>query len=133
MSFITEFEDWLTTTEGKVQQVIVQINQAIPVAEAAVHAALQWVAGQVPSIAADLQIVEGLIVSLGFSTNPNVATAIADANLAVQALNAFAAAENAGNTDAQAIVNGYVALKQAQAAVASATAAAVAPVAPKAA
>ena len=99
----------------------------------AVHAALQWVAGQVPTIATDLQVVEGLIVALGFSTNPNVATAIADANLAVQALNAFAAAENAGNTDAQAVVNGYVALKQAQAAVASATAASVTPVVAKAA
>jgi hypothetical protein len=129
MSFITDFENWLTMTETKVQAIIVQIQQEVPVVEAAIHAALQWVAGQVPGIAADLQTVTALITALGFSSNPNVATAIADANLAVQALNAFAAAEKAGSSDAQAIVNGYVALKQAQAAVASATAASVAPVA----
>ena len=129
MTIIDNIEAWFVETEAQVQQVIVQINQEVPVVEAQVHSALKWVAGQVPAIATDLQVVTSLITALGFSANPNVATAIADANLAVQALNAFAAAETAGTSDTQAIVNGYVALKQAQAAVASATAATVAPVA----
>jgi hypothetical protein len=41
-------------------------------------------------------------------------------------LNSFAAASNAGQTSTQAVLQGYVAVKQAQAAAASAAAAAVA-------
>ena len=127
-NIIQTVESWFVTTEAQVQAVIVQIQQEVPVVEAAIHSALVWVAGQVPTVAADVQIVEGLITQMGFNSNPNVAAAITAANLSVAALNAFAAAENSGTSDAQAVVNGYVALKQAQAAVASATAASVAPV-----
>lgn len=125
-SFFTAVQNWIVETESQVQQVIVQIQTEIPVAEAAINSALKWVANQAPTVASDVQIVTGLIAQMGMTSNPNIAQAVTEANVAVQALNAFAAAENTGTSNAQAVVNGYVAFKQAQASVASATAAAVA-------
>jgi len=123
--FLTGLENWFVTTEAQVLQIIAQIKADVVVAEGQINTALTWVAQNVPTIAGDINNVTALVQTVGLANAPAVATAIKDANLAVTALNAFAAASAAGQSNAQAVMQGYVAVKQAQAAVATAAAAAV--------
>lgn len=136
MSFnFSSISNWFTTTEQDVVAVIAALKADVQVAEADVGAALNWVAGEVPTIVAGLQTALGLAQAVGVVTAPELLAA----NIAVQALNAFAAAHNASvasgdsalATSTKSVVAGYVAYTQAAAAVsvakATAAAAAVAP------
>lgn len=123
--FITSFENWITTTEADVQEWIVQIKAGVAVAESDINAIAKWVASETPTIVADLQSVLAIVTAIGVGSNPDVALAIEAANAAVTALNAFAAAQNAGKSTPTSVVAGYVAVKTAQSAAASAAAAAV--------
>lgn len=125
MTLATTVEGWFTTTEADVVAIIAKIKTDVAVVESDIDAALKWVASNAPAIVADLQSVVGIAETVGVAANPQVAAAIVAANTAVAALNAFAAASNSGSSDTQAVLSGYVAVKQAQAAAASAAAAAV--------
>lgn len=126
-------EDWFTDLESNVShffveaeqdvvKVVAQVKADIDVAIQDIDSALKWLANQTPAIAAGLATAASLIEQVGLVSNPEVAAAIQAANIAVQGLNAFAAAANTGKTMPQAVVDGYTAYKSAQAAVASAAA-----------
>lgn len=125
MSFIDTLKGWITTTEADVVAIIAKIKTEEQVVASEINNALHWIASNAPTIVADIQSVVGIAETVGVASNPQVAAAIIAANTAVAALNAFAAASNSGSSDTQAVLSGYVAVKQAQAAAASAAAAAV--------
>lgn len=125
MSFIDTLKSFIVTTESDVVSVIAKIKTEAEVFESEVNNALHWIASNAPTIVADIQSVIGVAETVGVAANPEVAAAITAANIAVTALNAFAAASNSGTTNTQAVLAGYVAVKQAQSAAASAAAAAV--------
>lgn len=122
-SWFTQFEGLFVTTEQQVVQMIVQGKQGVDVAMKDIHAAIAWAANEAPTVAAGIQSVLSIVQVLGV-VNPQVEVAVAAANAAVVALNAFAAAEKAGNSDITSVVSGYTAVQQARAAVANASAAA---------
>lgn len=124
MSFWTALKSFITTTEADVVEIIAKVKTGAQVAERDISDALHWVASNAPSITSDIQSVVGVAEAVGVAGNPEVVAAITAANLAVDGLNAFAAAANSGKSEPQAVVAGYVAAKQAQAAAASAAAAA---------
>ena|SRR5690348_11949520 len=126
-------DDWFTDLENNVShffaeaesdvvKVVAQIKTDIDVAIQDIDSALKWLVKQTPAIAAGLQTAAGLIEQVGLASDPEVAAAIAAANIAVQGLNAFAQAANSGKTLPQAVVDGYTSYKSAQAAVAGAAA-----------
>jgi len=117
------------TTEDDIIKVLGKIKDEAVVLPGEINSALKWLAGNTPAIASDIQAVLSIVEVLGVATNPAVATAVADANLAVTALNAYAAASKAGKPNVQAVVQGYVALQQANAAVALAKSASASTVA----
>lgn len=121
MSFISNF---FAYTEADVVKILVAIKTDAAVIEADVSKALKWVAGNAPAIAADIEEVVSVVTQLGVTSNPEVAAAVVAANAAVSALNAFSVSYTSGTGSAQALVNGYIAVKQATASVASASAAA---------
>lgn len=123
MSFFSTF---FADTEADVVKVVVAIKTDVAVVEADLAKALKWVASNAPAIAADIEDVVSIVTQLGVTSNPEVAVAVAAANTAVAALNAFSTSYTSGTGSAQALVNGYIAVKQATASVASASAAAVA-------
>lgn len=126
MSFLDSIKSLLITTEADVVAIIAKIKTEEEVVVTDINTALHWIASNAPTIVSDIQSVIGVAQVVGVAANPQVAAAITAANLAVAALNSFASASNAGQTNTQAVLQGYVAVKQAQAAAASAAAAAVA-------
>jgi hypothetical protein len=121
--FTTALWNFIDETETDVLTVITQIKADVVVAESDINSALHWVASNVPAITADIQQVLAIAEEIGIASNPDVAVAITAANVAVTALNAFASASNSGQSNTQAVIAGYVAVKQAQAASSSASAA----------
>lgn len=124
MSFLSTIENLFSETEIEVIALVVAVKKGESVVASDIDKAIKWVVSETPAIVANLQGAVALVEEVGVASNPDVAIAITAANAAVTALNAFAAASNSGSTDAQAIVQGYVAVKQAQASAASAAAAA---------
>lgn len=124
-SFSTALWNFIDETESDVLAIIQDIKAGAAVAEADITNALHWVASNTPAIAADIEEVLSIVTTIGVASNPEVAAAVSAANIAVTALNAFAKANNAGAGNAQSVLAGYVAVKQAQSAVAAASAAAV--------
>jgi len=118
-------KSFLITTEADVVAIIAKIKTEEEIVVSEINTALHWIASNAPTIVSDIQSVVNVAETVGVAANPQVAAAIAAANLAVTALNTFAAASNAGQTNTQAVLQGFVAVKQAQAAAASAAAAAV--------
>ena len=125
MTFLDKLKNFIVTTEADVVLVIAKIKTEEEVIASEINNALHWIASNTPTIVADIQSVIGVAETVGVAANPQVAAAITAANLAVAALNSFAAASNSGSSNTQAVLAGYVAVKQAQAAAASAAAAAV--------
>lgn len=128
--FTTALWNFIDETEADVLAVITQIKADVVVAENDINSALHWVVSNVPAITADIEEVLGIATEIGVASNPEVAAAITAANIAVTALNAFAASSNSGASNTQAVIAGYVAVKQAQAASSSASAAAIAATVP---
>lgn len=120
MSF--SFTTWFETTEADVVSMISKVAADVQLVESELSRGLAWVAGEVPTIVTGLQTAVGLAQQVGVVSAPELAAA----NAAVTALNAFAGSVNSGTTNAQALVNGYVAYKSASAAVATAAASAAA-------
>jgi len=123
MSFFTSLQNFITETETDVVKVVAAIKADAAVVASDLTTAEHWIASNAPAIAADIEEVLSLVQVVGVGSNPEVAAAVVAANLAVGALNAFAKASNTGATPTQAVVAGYVAVKQAQSAVSSAMAA----------
>lgn len=123
MTFLTSLQNFISETEADVVAIVGNIKAGIAVVESDLVSAEHWIASNAPAIAADIQQVLGLVEAVGVGANPEVAAAVVAANLAVNALNAFANASNSGASPAQAVVAGYVAVKQAQSSVSSAMAA----------
>ena len=122
MSFFSQIEHFFTVFETDVVAVVIKIKQAEEVAAHEVSLVLNWIANNVGTIAQDLQLVESVAVAV--APTPQVLVAIATANEAMAALNAYAQAHALGQSTAQAAINGYTAFKQAQAAASTAVAAA---------
>lgn len=121
-----------STTEQSVINTIVQIKQGLAVAVADVELALNWTIKNSGSIAKDITTLTSVITELGLAGNPSIAAAVLAANVAVAALNAVAAASNAGDTQTAILVAGYNASKQAAIAHAKIGLAITATVAPEA-
>lgn len=126
MNFWGIVRNALTETEADVLKAIVAVKQGVDIAERDFNAACNWCAKNAPLITADIQSVVAIAGEIGITANPEFGAAVTAANVAVEALNAFAAARNAGSTNVTSLLSGYQAVKQAQAAAASATAALVA-------
>jgi hypothetical protein len=120
MSFSFNLTNFFTTTEADVVALIAKVAAGVQLAEADIDRGLKWIAGEVPSIVSALQTAVGLAQTVSLVDPAELVAA----NAAVQALNAFAAAENSGKSDATSVVNGYVAYKSAMSAVATASASA---------
>ena len=122
MSFADNFKNWFKTTEAEVLAVIVKVKQGIEFAEHEVLAGFRWLEDHVDDIATAVSAVSGVVGSLagaGVVIPPTVLKAVADANAAVQGLNAMVASQQKGTP--QALIDGYVAAKQAWAAADAAT------------
>lgn len=117
-------EGIIKTTEKDVLVVIAQIKKGEQVVANDIHSSLKWVAANAPQIAQDIVMLEAFVQSAGILT-PDVQLAIAAANKAVAGINAVAASVQAGKSDAQTLVDGYLAVKNANAAAAGAAVAAV--------
>ncbi len=124
MSFWTSLKKFFVTSEQDVLGIIVKIKQDVDILESDISAALKWIADNTPAIAADIESVLSVVQAIGIP-NPAVQVAVTAANEAVLALNAYATAYKNGTGTAQAVIAGYSALKQAQAAAANAASAAV--------
>jgi hypothetical protein len=124
MDFITSVEHFFETTEQDIVALLAKVKSGAQVVETDLAAALKWLAGNAGTISTDVQYTASVVKALGATSDPKVAAAVADANLAVASLNSFAAAYNSGQGTVTAVVQGYTALKQAQAATATAVAAA---------
>src|ERR1700740_3245779 len=118
MNFLASLKSFIVTTEADVVSVITKIKTEEAVVASEINNAMHWIASNTPTIVADLQSVVGIAETVGIAANPQVAAAITAANVAVNALNAFAAASNSGSSNTKAVLAGYVAVKQAQAAAA---------------
>ena len=128
LSVLSWLENVLTVTEKDVVAIVVKAKQEIELAAHEINAALGWIASNTPAIAADIRQVSSIIQLAGVidpAAEAGVAAAVVAANTAVAGLNAFASAYQNGSGNAASVVAGYTAIKQAQAAVASATAIAV--------
>lgn len=126
----TWFQTEAPIIEADVLNFIQRVEAGVQTVVADAEKSLTWIATQAPAIASDLQLVEGFVVANPvLVANPTVLAAVTAANLAVQGLNAFAASYNKANASAadqvKAVVAGYQAVKQAQAASASAASVAV--------
>lgn len=124
MSFFTSIEHYFTVFEEDVVAIAIKIKNEIPVLEADIAKVLNWITNNVGTIAQDLQLVESVVVSV--APTPAVLAAVATANEAMTALNAYAQAHAQGLSTAQSALNGYNAYKQAQAAASQAVAASLA-------
>jgi hypothetical protein len=122
MSFLTNLETWFQTTEAEVLSVIVKIKNGIEYAEQEVVNGIKFLEGHAAEISGAVQTVAGVVGSLsgaGIAIPPSVVQAVKDANAAVAGLNAMVASQDKGTP--QALVDGYIAAKQALAAANNAT------------
>lgn len=123
MSFFDEIEHWFTVFEEDVIAIILKIRQGFEVLAHEIDLVLNWIANNVATIASDMKLVESIILTV--SPTPAVEAAIAVANSAMVALNAYAQAHKLGQSTVQSAIDGYTAYKQAQAAASQAVAIAV--------
>lgn len=120
MSFFTDIEHWFTVFEEDVIAIILKIRQGFEILVHEIDLVLNWIANNVATIASDMKLVESIILAV--SPTPAVEAAIATANAAMAALNAYAQAHKLGQSTVQSAIDGYTAYKQAQAAASQAVA-----------
>jgi hypothetical protein len=128
MSILSSIKSFFVTTEQDVVNLITAVSNEAPVIQKDIDRAFGWIAKETPVIATNLATATTIVAAVGANSNPQVVAAIAAANLAVQGLNAFAEQYNKGTPTATAVIDGYIALKQASSAASSAAAAAAASV-----
>lgn len=127
MSILNSFKSFFVTVETDVQKVIVAIKTGEQVVAKDLQNAINWIASNAGTITTGVNEAETMLQQIlaatpGAAQNATVTKIIADANIAVTQLNAFATAANAGST-AQAVVAGYAAVQNGLAAAATAKAA----------
>lgn len=117
MSFFSKFFE---AAEADVLKLVAAIKTGEQVFQADLDKAVVWATAQAPAIASTLESVGKMAAEVGMITDPKVGLALAAAQTMVTALNAIAASHNGGAGNVAAVVHGYVAVKQAQAAVSAA-------------
>ena len=108
------FSDFFKTAEADVLKVIVKIKNGIEFADHEVIAGFKWLEGHAGDIATAVSTVGSVVGTLsgaGIAIPPSVVQAVKDANVAVAALNAMTSNQEKGTP--QALIDGYVAAKQA--------------------
>jgi hypothetical protein len=120
MTFFEEFQHWFTVFEEDVIAIILKIRQGISILTHEIDLVLNWIANNVSDIAKNMRLVESIILTV--APTPAVEAAIATANAAMAALNAYAQAHKLGQSTVQSAIDGYTAYKQAQAAASAAVA-----------
>lgn len=135
MSIFSWFQAEAKIVETDVLAFITKVENDVAVVVKDAEAALSWLAAEAPTVAADVAQVATFIEGIPVvGANPTVLAAVTAANVAVQGLNAFAAAYTKSTATggsitltqaSQAVVAGYQGLKNAQAAVAAAASTAV--------
>lgn len=130
-AFETNFENFVVETETDVQALIAAIQKGVAFTETQLADGISWVASKEPTIAPILE--EALSFAAGLSAGPTASLIITGAQDAIAALQSVASSNAAGASTVQTLLNGYAAVKTAQAAAASATAAATKTVVPAAA
>jgi len=100
---------FLQTVEADVQAFITKVAQGAEVLIADLEAAGNWIAANIATIDADLQSALGFAQIVG-GNNATVQKIIADANVSVAALNAYAADSNSGATQIASVLAGYQAI-----------------------
>jgi hypothetical protein len=118
----------LATVEADVMAFIQKVDAGAEVLIADLEAAGNWIAANIATIDADLQTALGFATAVGGS-NATVAQIIADANVSVTALNAYASSINRGGAQISSVIAGYQAITGAAAAAATVKAAATSAVA----
>lgn len=120
----TNISNFFAESEADVQAVIALISKEAAIAESALSSALSWVASEVPTVVPIIESAISFATTVGVASNPEAASVIAAAQVAVTALNAVAQAQGSGASDIQTLLAGYTAIKQAQGTAAAVTAAA---------
>ena len=105
---------WLEShvNEQFVVNLIADVKAGIAVAEGDFNSAVQWLVSNAPVITSQANLLMQLIGELGIN-NPQVSAAVQTVNTATTALNALAAASQAGESNVQALVSAYAATKSA--------------------
>ena len=103
-----------TALEADVILFIAKAKAGLSVAIADVKAVFSWLDANAGTIANDIGIVLKLAGQLGVAGNPQLAVLVASANIAVTALNTYAADRAAGANHPQAAIAGYLAVTKAQ-------------------
>lgn len=119
MTFFTTIESLWQKNETFVLGVIVNIKGGVAVLEKDISAANVWIISHAVTITADIESIIGIVqaaTAAGIVLPSGISAAVATANEAVAALNAYAAAAGSGTNTANALIAGYTAAKQASAA-----------------
>jgi hypothetical protein len=124
VNLLAWIENEIETTEADVVALVIKIKQEATVFESDINTALKWIASQVPAFVSGIQAIENTASQLGVTSIPAVSTAIAAANVAMAGLNKLASDINSGSSTTQALVDGYIAVKQTQVVAAQAAVAA---------
>jgi hypothetical protein len=117
MSFLDNVAKFFQTTEAEVLSIIVKVKNGIQYAEQEITNGILWLeahAGEISDSVNTVSSVVGALAGAGIAIPPQVQQAVKDANAAVAGLNAMVANQNQGTP--QALIDGYVAAKQALAA-----------------
>lgn len=119
MTFFTTIESLWQKNETFVLGVIVNIKGGVAVLEKDIAAANVWIVSHAVTVTADIESIIGIVqaaTAAGIVLPSGISAAVATANEAVAALNAYAAAAGSGTNTANALIAGYTAAKQASAA-----------------
>lgn len=123
MSFFTGVESFWAATEADVIAVVSKVVAGVEVVEADLSQAFSWLTNNAGTIATDINEVTGAIQTVtasGLITNPTIASDLATAANAAQeaakGITAVAYSVQAGGTTTQALVAGYQAIVNGQAA-----------------
>ena len=109
---------FLETTEKDVQGFLAKIATGVEVVIEDVQAATQWIVNNSPTILADIEAATTFAQAVGGS-DPDVQKVAADAKAASDALSAYVADSKSGDTQIQAVVDGYLAFANGAAAAAT--------------
>lgn len=134
MTFLADVEGFFKAPgEASALKVAADIKQGIEVFESDIASGLSWIATEEPAIVSGLQGALAFAGQLGVTADPEVAAILTATNTTISVLQGITADVATGKSSAQTLVDGVVAVKTAQAAVATATATVMkAPVTPAA-
>src|ERR1700733_7171618 len=99
---------FLETTEKDVQGFLTKIATGVEVVIEDVQAATQWIVNNSSTILAEIEAATTFPQAVGGS-DPDVQKVAADAKAASDALSAYVADSKSGDTQIQAVVDGYLA------------------------